>query len=255
MQFIRKVFFLLLITFSILCYGEPVIFNTLPKSGSVYIGKTLSDGLKQGRFMTISNNTFPSDKISSIDLEALIRTESITQEHFDASEDNLLILKEKLPKLIVHVRDPRQALISWTHHLNKVQHSEEALDYFLLSLPKKYFNWSFSKQLAWQIDHYFPACVKWIQDWVEASRDDNLEILFTTYELFVENPKEFYTQIFDFYHISSAIDKLPCLPKEEIYHYRKGENEEWRKLMTKSQQKKVTKLIPKELFTKFNWKP
>ena len=190
--------FVLLITFSIHCFGEPIIFNTLPKSGSVYIGKTLSEGLKEGNFMTVSNNTFPTDSISLSKFEILMKTDSMTQEHFDASEENLAILRAKFPKLIVHVRDPRQALISWTHHLNKVQDSKEALDYLLLSLPERYFKWSFSKQLNWQIKHYFPTCIEWIQKWVKASENENLSILFTTYEDFLDNPKGFFMKIFDF---------------------------------------------------------
>lgn len=251
----RKALFALLIVFSVKCYGEPIIFNTLPKSGSVFIGKTLSDGLKEGRFITISNNTFPSDTISPDDLELLIITESLTQEHFDASEENLSVLKEKLPKLIVHVRDPRQAIISWTHHLNKIQHSQEALNYFLLSLPTNYFELSFMEQLEWQIDNYFPVCIKWIEEWIEASKDESLKILFTTYESFTENPEKFFKNIFDFYGITLDVGKLPSLPKKEAFHFRKGENEEWKKVMSKSQQEKVTRMLPKELFTKFNWKP
>ncbi|QVL57829.1 MAG: sulfotransferase domain-containing protein [Simkaniaceae bacterium] len=251
----RQSLFILFITLSISCFGEPIIFNTLPKSGSVYIGKTLSEGLKEGDFMTVSNNTFPTDPISLTKFEILMENDSITQEHFDASKENLEILKEKFPKLIVHVRDPRQALISWTHHLNKIQHSEEAVGYFLLTLPKTYFRWSFSRQLNWQIKHYFPACIDWIQNWVKASEDESLNILFTTYEDFLANPKQFFMKIFDFYSISDSIDMLPMLPKKSTYHFRKGKVDEWREAMTKSQQRKVTKMIPKELFDKFNWEP
>lgn len=251
----KQVLFILLTVFSIQCFGEPIIFNTLPKSGSVYIGKTLSDGLKEGNFMTVSNNTFPTDSIALTKFETLMETDSMTQEHFDASKENLAILKEKFPKLIVHVRDPRQALISWTHHMNKIQHSEAAVDYLLLPLPKNYFNWSFSRQLNWQIKYYFPACIEWIQNWVKASEDESLNILFTTYEDFLANPQQFFRKIFDFYSISESIDMLPTLPKEATYHFRKGKTNEWREVMSKRQQRKVTKMIPKELFDKFNWEP
>lgn len=249
----KRLFLLLFIYFSAQGFSEPIIFNTLPKSGSVYICHTLLQGLKQGRFIRISNDTFPWDTISLNHLKKLVATDGLTQEHFDASDENLNSLQRLCSKLIIHVRDPRQALISWAHHLNKIQHSEETLDKFLLDLPQGYFQWNFSDQLDWQIENYLPASIEWIQSWVKASERNGIEILFTTYEEFITNRERFFERILDFYSLKPLKPALADLPKSEGLHFRKEKVDEWREVLSPEQKELVAQIMPQELLNRFHW--
>lgn len=234
-------------------FSEPIIFNTLPKSGSVYIVQTLSQGIKEGKFCRISNDTFPWDPVSPKGLEILMRTNGITQEHFDASPYNLALLERFCPRLIIHLRDPRQALVSWTHHLNKIQHSKEILDKFLLELPQGYFQWNFSDQLDWQIENYLPACIDWIQAWIAASERKGIEILFTTYEEFIADRALFFGKILDFYSLKHLESQIPLLAKSEEKHFRKGVIDEWRTELSPEQKMRVMEMVPRELLDRFHW--
>jgi len=231
---------------------EPIIFVTLPKSGSMYISQTLSQGLNK-TLQTISHNTFPHDPIIFSDFLNLVKINGITQEHIDASFENISLLKKLDVKIIVNVRDPRQTLISWTHHLNRHRNSPGVLSKSQPLPPEKYFFLSLSEQFDWQIENYLPLFIEWIEEWVLAKEQDYLDIKFTTYEHFNQHPESYYKEILEFYQIPYSNFSPPIIPKTLQYNYRNGTIDEWKSALTSEQQQKVNAMIPKKLFSLFNW--
>ena len=156
---------IILIILTISCFevsAQPIIINTLPKSGSMFILHNLADQLKGGMksYHEIAHQSFPKDAINVSKLLMLIHGDCITQSHFDASERNIKLLKRYCPKIILNVRDVRQATLSWVHHLDKNLDNPGMLKMLLLSLPNNYSSLSFEEKLDWNIDYYLPSCIK-----------------------------------------------------------------------------------------------
>ena len=122
-----------------------IIFNTIPKSGSVYITKTLQKSLNYNAEI-ISSGYFPHDDININKFKTFLTSGgSITQEHLDASEFNIQCLKMYTTGIIIHFRDPRAVLLSWTHHMNKL-HADgryHLLKYVTPTPPSEYYHWEF----------------------------------------------------------------------------------------------------------------
>ena len=233
-----------------------IIFNTLPKSGSIYIGETLSKGLNVP-FQSISNGYFPKDLINIDQLKKAVSTGGILQDHFDPSPHNIQILKAmNCKKIIVNIRDPRQSLLSFVHHLNNIKDNKLLLLRLCPVPPEEYYSWSLHDQIDWNIDNYLPLCIEWIQKWVFAKNNEqNLTIKFTFYEDFIKNKVKFINDILEFYSIPLKKYKHMSLPLTPSYHFRKGEKDEWRYIFTPRQQERITCLIPPEFFELFPWIP
>ncbi|MGU9982501.1 hypothetical protein ACJ4V0_20905 [Phreatobacter sp. HK31-P] len=148
----------------------PAIFlNTLPKSASVYSIETIAATVGKP-LMTISAGYFPEDQVDFRQLDALIRSRAACQSHLNASALNLRFLM-KLERFVVTLRDPRQATLSWIHHLDRMR-QDGAQDLLLAvepALPSDYFDRPFEARLDHQIDHYLPLTVRWMMDWIAVS--------------------------------------------------------------------------------------
>jgi hypothetical protein len=163
-----------------------------------------------------------------------------------------------LDKIIVHVRDPRQAILSWTHHIRELYEND---DYALYNcdppIKKTYFRKTFREQVDWQINNYFPHFLNWIIEWSKTEKSDfDTKIMITQYEDLRKNSYTFFQSILNFYNINLSEKYLKqslIEPKKGKLHYRKGSLDEWRDVFTSNQIEKTTKAIPKVLFEEFGW--
>jgi len=237
-----------------------IIFNTVPKSGSVYITMTLQTGLTYS-YMSISPGYVPHDDINVDLLNDFFNAGTyITQEHLDASILNTDLLKRYTDKIVVHFRDPRAVLLSWTHHMNNLNDHNHyyLLDYVTPTPPREYYNWNLEQQIDWQIENFLPNIVTWMNDWLEfkAKEENNasaFKVLITTYEDFHTNELEFYYKILDFYGIPRGEFKFNPPAKNANTHFRNGEIEEWRSVFTERQLQRINQIVPDELLERFNW--
>lgn len=236
-----------------------IFFNTLPKSGSIYLYTKLIRGLNIPS-IRISGGHFPDDIIVESQLKELALGKKISQEHLPARRLNLQLLQLHLNKLIVHVRDPRQAVLSWVHFLEKEYrvHGEDIHLKIDPPLHPLFFEWSFEKRLDWYLSEYFHYWVQWIYDWFQASQNPRFspKILFTQQKELKQNSKQLIEKILNFYEMDLSFfsDSLQD-PKEGEMHFRKGLIDEWRDVFSKKQIENSANKIPKQLFEVFEWEP
>jgi hypothetical protein len=235
----------------------PIFISTLPKSGSIYLLSTLRQlNLELQNFST---GVFPRSYINYKNIKVWNNPGYINVEHISADPVNLRMINFYCNKMIVHTRDPRQAVLSWVHHLPKM-YEEEKEGLFVrtgLKLHKEYFTWDFSKRLDWYIKNNFIYWIDWIQQWVDAENnpDFKTEILFTSHQELSEYPRAFFIRITRFYGIPDKYFLGATLPekKQGQLHFRKGLTNEWVDVFTDEQKEFTNKLIPKELKTRFGW--
>lgn len=233
----------------------PILINTLPKSASVYIANTLAQGLGC-TVRSLSNGYFPRDYVDVRRLSAFCKTGGVAQEHLDASVVNLRILASYVRQLVVHIRDPRQATLSWAHHLLRLYRERQELLLVTVdpALPDDYFNWDFQRQLDWQIQYHLPACIDWIQAWLHAEYGNNpLQIMFTSFEDFLANQKTFFAKILKFFGISTSGFKHVELNKSSAVNFRRGEQAEWKRVFTPAQIRLANEKIPIPMVARFRW--
>lgn len=240
----------------------PILFNTMPKSGSIFIENWLAHSLGLNQ-MKVAVCLFPDDLVIRDKLEELAKGNAIAQQHLPAKDINLRFIAARLGSLVVHVRDPRQATLSWTHHLDNFHaHRDDVpacalgLEAVSPPLPDDYFSWEFERKLAYQVDHHLPLLVDWVTGWLEASEHKacGLNILLTTYEDFVASPRRFVEKILD--HFSIPHDKFlwDLMPgKDPENHYRVGKTDEWRDVFSDADKAKATSMITPNLCKTFGW--
>ena len=238
----------------------PCIFmNTMPKSGSVYIHRRLSSGLGVP-FSRIAVGTMLQERIVPSWAEQVARGGALTQQHADATATNLYALKASgMTKVIVHVRDPRQATLSLVHHF-RLGYREQELHWQKLSMCPycpEFDILRFERQVQWTFEHYYARYVQWIEDWIRASDDTShgLDILLVTYEDFHADEHAYFQRLLTFLDMTpdEFLQQPNTSKKTAAFHYRKGMVDEWRQVCTNEQQEWMQTLLTDDVVARFGW--
>jgi hypothetical protein len=97
-----------------------ILINTMPKSGSIYLTRTIATSLGiEYSLVSLVSGLFPSYCMMPAAFKRFRRGNVVRQEHFDASPFNLEICARYVDRMVLHLRDPRQSTLSWTHHFNR----------------------------------------------------------------------------------------------------------------------------------------
>lgn len=237
---------------------SPIVLITQPRSGGIYVKNALCQGLGRGQ-KTVSPGLFLHDAIDIVALRDCIEGSLLCQTHSPASEINKRSMNAlSLQRLVVTVRDPRQSLVSWMHHMEDTR-LRTPLVLFKMDSGNQpdddYFNLTVSKKLDWLIKNYLPSVVKWLEGWVDADSDPdfNPKILFKTHEQLATDPKKYFQSILDFYGYPQAQFSDPRPPRARELNFRLGKTDEWKTVMNKKQQQAATKALPNSLVSRFGW--
>lgn len=235
-----------------------IFLNTMPKSGSVYISKTIQSGLDI-EFYFISPAYFLSDIFDKFKLHQLVtQGGAISQAHIFPHPINRNLLNIIPTKMIIHVRDPRQALLSFIHHVNKNKDKTDVIATLDIGVEicSSYFTLNLEEQIDFMIEYYYPLLIGWLEAWLHTSKSPEFksQIMFTRYEDFHQNANEFYLSILKFYNIEPRFFKAPEFLKQKgRLHYRAGKIDEWREVFNSSQIEKVNRGLPQEIYDFFGW--
>ena len=178
------------------------------------------------------------------------------QEHLDANPLNLRMLNDFCKKWVIHLRDPRSVVLSWTHHINKYNamggHNRDAARYFWNSPQEEdYFSWELEKQLDRNIDCFLPEVTHWMEGWLEVYDSGKYNIMLTKYEDLIVDEKAFFQKILDFYQITET--HQGSQPLDVHGHFRSGKKDEWRQVFTPQQINRSNRQIGETLLSRFGW--
>ncbi|MGR3911715.1 MAG: sulfotransferase domain-containing protein [Candidatus Rhabdochlamydia sp.] len=230
---------------------EPILLIPLEKSASVYITKTLASSLKRKIFIISDENVYPRQDIVESRLKLLVKEKGVAREHLKASSHNLDLLKKYNIKVLFHVRDLRQHVISLAHH----QLDRKAYPDIVRLYQKRgcdISSWTLQNFIE-AIITYLPETVEIMKGWIKVHKEQKIPILITSYEDFSDAGALFFDKIFHFYSIPPKAISLCKLPKTSYYHFRKGTKNEWKTALSIEQQKRIEKIIPDEFFDFFGW--
>jgi len=146
--------------------------------------------------------------------------------------------------MIVHVRDPRQALVSMVHHF----------DLYPDQMPELRQRVARAQTITERARNALTAyrhSIRWISGWLDAQWE--IEILFSTHEQFVADRNAFIKRYLAFYGIDqkyfsyeNAVDQH----QGTDYHFRSGQTDEWREVLDPDFAEQISAKLPRRLNNK-----
>jgi hypothetical protein len=152
-----------------------------------------------------------------------------------------------ITKIIVHIRDPRQSLVSMVHHVNKYPDQIPHL------LKSGYRNRTITEQTDDVLSFYISR-IKFIEGWMRA--EGELDILFSTFEDFVRDRQGFIQRYLDYYGGSLQHFSYEEATAQHVgtdYHFRAGEIDEWRRVLPAREAARLSLWLPDEMKQRFGW--
>jgi len=237
--------------------GRPrMLINTVPKSASETIWNRLASGLEMAQ-SHVSMGLFPECTVLPYRMQTFIEGGIIAKEHLPATPHNVRQLREAgLTRVVFHVRDPRQATLSWAHFVqDDVSMRLLAPIWRQVVPPADVLARGLAETIDWAIEKYLPQLVKFMTDWDALGRDPDqeIEVKFLSFEFFRTDADAYVREVLDFYEIPQ--ETFATDSQSEDVHYRRGELEEWREVLTREQARRAWNRIPKDLAKRFGWRP
>jgi len=235
-----------------------IVIMSLPKSGSIFLTKTLSKALqlRRGR---LGGYGFTEPVINPNEVKRIAGGDYVVQEHLPASEHVIASLRELVPTIIVHIRDPRRALVSWVGHINDLLKARRMIDAYGFAeceMPEGYLQWDAERQLDWHITHVLPRLVDWVEGWVRAHDDPacGLHIVLSTLEQLQAEQEKTLHRLLDEIGVTYRDDwlKQPG-PKIGYKNVRRDPSKDRKARYSAELWERATQAVPAELRQRFNW--
>ncbi len=231
-----------------------MLMNTLPKSASESIWNKLAEGLTLGQGH-ISVGLFPDCCVVPIRVMAACEGGFIAKEHLPATPFNIKCLADGgLTRMVCHVRDPRQATLSWAHFVRDDVSMRLIAPIWRKTVPPRSVDKAdFAGYIDWCIEHYLPLLIEFQQGWIAVEQDPEqpIDVLMLTFEEFLAGPEDYCGRVLDHYGIDRTLFRAGA--EAEVVHLRKGQAEEWRDVFNAGQRERAWELIPRELAERFGW--
>jgi hypothetical protein len=236
----------------------PIILMSMPKSGSIFLAQSLCRVL-QIRLARFGNYGFTQPVVWSKGIRRIRSGNYVCQEHLPASDHVIASLGILVPSIIVHIRDPRRALVSWIGHLNDLLEAGRLIDAYAFAervMPDGYLQWDAERQLDWHVTHVMPRLVHWIEGWVRAHDDPSckLRIVLSTLEALQADQENALRRLLDELGISYRDEWLkqpgPIVGKRNV---RRDPSEDRKSKYPRALWERATAAVPAELRERFNW--
>lgn len=230
---------------------KAVLVCALPKSA----GSSITDSLrKYGGYKhseviaTMNVNRMPYSRLCKQAFLHSLQQQVVLHTHLVASKYNIGILgNSEINRIVVHSRDPRQAVLSYFYHCQSGLGLGRCL-----AENSQYRTLDHDNKMQWFVRTYFPLFVNWISEWTSfetCATEYSLELKITSFEQMTKgDPHEFLAGICEFLDIpvtdGMSIDKK---------RYRKGQTDEWRTVLDESLRDWMWDSIPPILKEKYGW--
>lgn len=233
-------------------------FVGFPRSGSVFVFSSLVSGLGKPSFGGMMGGAFPDFVFAQEGFNVVRAGRGSSHTHIRASRMNLLEMGPRygIKKLLVMVRDPRQALMSWHDFMPKIASDMDPVQAQHYNLPDSFLDFSDEEQMDWLIDNWLPVLVTWLDEWKEASRTDWFEtkIHYARFEDLRKDQEKFFLDILDFFEIDHDLFEMPTEPtKEGDRNFRQGHVDSWRTETSPGQRSRIERIVPHDLLTFYGW--
>jgi len=216
-------------------------------------------GICRLRSLQTGDHGFPYGSIDGDGLKRFAKGCAIDQGHYMPSSKNLFLLKrEGINKVVVHVRDPRQALLSWVHYVDKLHKNNIVYTELDIELPLDYFDKTLEEKIDVMIECWYPHLIGFIDGWLRYQREGvsrwDVEVLITEFKKMKNTPELLFDDIFKFYGIDQSTFPSDVMHHKGTHsHFRKGELDEWNSVFTAEQIRRTSESMTDEMYDEFGW--
>ena len=253
---------------------DTIFFATLPKSGTEFLwhgireatGLDMSESMFDENFMrgylsgycnredVASTGLFTSERLSLKGIRQFLPSGYVLGAHAPATYHNIRVLQDAwIRHVTVLVRDPRDATVSWTHHVRAIGSNMRNFNSLAQHVPADYFNWPDDRQLAFQVRTFLPAAVNWIESWLGAVAESMSApaILIVYFDELRRDPRRFFETMLTFHEQHDFDVSRIAEPTPGARHFRKGEHGQWREEFSRRDRTFADNLIGDRLIRAF----
>lgn len=243
--------------------GDPLVVVTLPHSGSAFIREAVTKSMGLPQFHDVGSGMPVWAWLKAETMYDRIRNKRVyLKAHFSAHEYHLGICHSLgIRKLVVHMRDPREAILSYAYKLNSEEvRNNQATQLSLRAaefiLAPDHYDLSQAEQLDWLIENCLPEYVKWMEQWLAVvDADPRFDILLTQYETLEKNGRGLIEEICKFYD-PTFDPELIVLPEKKrnsfTHNFREGRSGGHEREFSETQNKRAKEIIG-DKFARFGW--
>lgn len=222
--------------------GEPIFVVSMIRSGSVYLRTAVSGTLG---IRGIAAPTVEQGDAAFLDERRLASEVGnrwlYVKSHLWAYPENLDALHlAGIRKLCVHMRDPRDAIVSWNHNiLRRAQKISSEV-----SVAPDHFALSHEQQMQWLIENLLPYLADWSAKWLRAANDPRFDILLTKYEQLEQDSASLVRDICAFF--GCPVDEVKLPPKKPgtfENNFRKGKSGGYLEEFTEAQKQQAARIL------------
>lgn len=227
-----------------------ILIAALPKSGSTYLYKTLNEGFGYTKNVPrdVETTGFPYGQLTG-NVVRLKTMNCITRTHIAGTDRNLFFVDKYGVRIVLHVCDPRQAVVSWVFYLDRQlkEHGKVHLfDSFCVRRPDCYLSeYTFEQKMDFWLDHFYRPAIQWLQRWREQTKKRS-DLLVTT-KRDLSEPEKLCERILEFYNIPTRQFTYTEMKKDDRVKFRKGDPNEWRTVCSPDQIEKMNGMVSDDL--------
>jgi hypothetical protein len=167
---------------------------------------------------------------------------------------NLSLLKDTVSrfpntKIIVHLRDPRQAFVSWLKFYPILEGAlKQAIEDKLIAM-----NISSLEEAFFTL--FYEKMIDFIEGWYDVFQKTELSknMIITTHEQLVHEPETLTQKLSSFVDVSPDVFSLSGKPETGKMNFRKGKTNEWKSFFSEEMLLKLNKKVNYTIFEKLNW--
>ncbi len=229
---------------------QQVMVFALPKSAGTSVVQTLAATLQVRHLASgLDDARTPGYSASVLDpllMERLSGRTLLHQTHAMPWRENLQRVRDHAyPKLLVHLRDPRDALLSYYYMAEKY----ELHRLRLLLLCPDYDRLEPGERMAVLARHVYPRFLEWIIGWVAAADALGDRARVTSFETFKREPEAFFRELSLFV---GGRERAPApIRKTHFRRGRAGQTDD--PLMPATLRQALFEQLPGELTRRFGW--
>ena len=219
-----------------------VLLVTLPKSGSIFLWSTISASLRLPMFRIAVTESLVDEQLIPGTLPIFARGGLSAQHHLAPSEQNVLFLKKnRITRFVLHLRDPRQAAVSWWYYSLKIGSAR----------PRKR-SQDEIEEVIWH--NFLKPASDWVQRWLDiADNDPDFDIFISTQEEMAGREAVHIRSILEFLRIPPGECEVEIAKRDSAAHFRKGAKDEWLSFFSDEFKKRSKDLIPDHIAERFGW--
>lgn len=202
--------------------------------------------------------TIPKDRPIPSALKLLSRGDAFCRTHVDGSLNNRRGFRDAgIHKAIVHVRDPRQVILSWVHMIRRLDYNEfrYSIKMYNPEIPLEFRSLSIDQQIDWAIENYLPGQIDWLTEWAFGEELNGFSVTFTRYEDFLVNQDDVFEKMAQVFGVDTALILATTKTDDHTKHrnFRRGSASEWQDALSSYQIARISEKMPTKLLDKFSW--